>query len=348
MTRTEKTLMRLAVAVHGQLTSEQSTNVQVELPTKVWQQSEVLLRRMRRAHRHGWQLAAQRLQRDLQEALRRLHGELVAIDRMLEPPPSKPRSASIGDVYDDLVALHDEFDEVSFDRRGRTISVTTEPIDLEGVYLGPFEVLLDWSDLPEGHPHNYRVIAQDANPATINDSVTHPHVQDEAVCEGDGHLPIRGALEQGRLLDFFVIVANLLRTYNSSSPYVSLSDWHGVECSDCGTTVCDDERWTCEKCESTVCGECYFNCPGCDGIFCNACVTRCEGCDENHCGSCLTQCSNCHTELCQGCLDDNERCSDCHDQETEETIEEPANFGEHNAAVATLHANRLGQAAVPA
>ncbi|MFV1967331.1 MAG: hypothetical protein ACC628_18025 [Pirellulaceae bacterium] len=143
MTRTEKTLMRLAVAVHGQLKSEQSTSVQIDLPTTTWQQSQVLVRRMRRAHQHGWQLAAQRLQRDLKEMFRRLHGELVAIDRMLEPPPSEPRSASIGDIYHDLVALHEEFDEVSFDRRGRTISVTTEPIDLEGVLLGPFEVRLD-------------------------------------------------------------------------------------------------------------------------------------------------------------------------------------------------------------
>jgi hypothetical protein len=124
-----------------------------------------------------------------------------------------------------------------------------------------------------------------SNPAATNDSVTHPHVDGEALCEGEGRQPIRRALEQGRLLDFFVIIANLLRTYNSDSPYVSLSDWHGVECFDCGTTVCDDERWTCEKCDTTVCGECYSNCPECDGIFCDACVTRCEGCDENHCSA---------------------------------------------------------------
>ena len=176
--------------------------------------------------------------------LRWLHGELISIDRLLEPQRHELRSAWIIDIYADLVALDEEFAEVSFDRRGQTISVTTEPIELEGVYLGPFEIRLDWSDLAEGHPGNYRVIAVDANPAAANESVTHPHVQDEAVCEGEGRQPIRKALEQGRLLDFFVIVANLLRTYNSDSPYVSLSDWHGVECADCGTTVSDDDRLT--------------------------------------------------------------------------------------------------------
>ena len=38
----------------------------------------------------------------------------------------------------------------------------------------------------------------DANPADANHSVTHPHVQDEAVCEGEGRQPVRRALEQGR------------------------------------------------------------------------------------------------------------------------------------------------------
>ena len=350
MTLKEKQLLRLAIAIREQLSTRPSTTARVELPTAIWQHSENLLRRMRRARQHGWQLAAQRLQRDLRETLHRLRSELTLIDRMLEPSRNESHSASAGDIYADLAALHEEFDEVSFDRRGRTFSVSTEPIELEGVYLGPFEIRLDWSDLVEGHPYNYRVTALDANPAAANDSVTHPHVQDEIVCEGEGRQPIRKALKQGRLFDFFVIVANLLRTYNSDSPHVSLADWHGVECADCGTTVCDDERSTCQRCVATLCGECHFFCPGCDGIFCSGCVTRCEGCDENHCGVCLKHCAGCHAENCQGCLDDHERCPDCHDQETQETNEEPVDFeepGGHSAA-APLHTNRLGQTAVPA
>ena len=127
------------------------------------------------------------------------------------------------------------------------------------------------------------MIAIDANPAGANDSVTHPHVQDEELCEGDGQQSIRKALEQGRLLDFFVIVANLLRTYNSGSPYISLSEWHGVECADCGYSVSADDRWICEKCETTLCEECNYNCFGCDRIYCNECVTRCENCEEYSC-----------------------------------------------------------------
>ncbi|MCH7688714.1 MAG: hypothetical protein IH899_18860 [Planctomycetes bacterium] len=351
MTGNERLLLRLAVAMHEPLGSGQSTSAQVELPTASWQQGEHLLRRIHRARQRGWQLAAQRLQRELQEVLCRLQGELITIDHLLEPRRNELHSASIVDIHADLVALHEDFEDVSFDRRERTISVTTEPIELDDIYLGPFEIRLDWSNLADGHPHNYRVIAVDANPAAANESVTHPHVQDEAVCEGDGRQPIRKALEQGRLLDFFTIVANLLRTYNAGSPYVSLSDWYGVECADCGSTVSDDERWTCELCGAYVCGDCYVSCPGCDGLFCGACVTRCAGCEENHCGACMKHCAGCRAELCPGCLEENERCSDCHDQETEETNEELVAAEEssgNSAALAPLQPDRVGQAAVPA
>lgn len=319
MTRMRNVIVRLAIAIHRRLTIDHTAAATVELPALAWQQCETLQRRMCRARQRGWHLAAERLRRELREMLQRLHGDLAATDALLEPRRSKTNFASIGDTCADLVALHEEFDEVVFNLRRKTISVTTEPIELEGVYLGPFEIRLDWSDLAAGHPHNYRVTAVDANPAAANESVTHPHVQDETVCEGEGRGPIRKSLQQGRLLDFFVIVANLLRNYNSDSPYVSLPDWNGVACADCGTTVCDDEKWTCEKCESSVCGDCYFNCPGCDRLFCNECVTRCQSCDEVHCSGCMSHCSQCRTELCQGCLHDDERCSDCHENECEKS-----------------------------
>jgi hypothetical protein len=351
MLRKDRMLMRLAVAIHKRLHPHPATETYIQLPTEGWVECQNLVRTLQRASQRGWQLAAARLRRDLSLTVERMRDELRTLDRQLQPPISSDHKTSTDDIYADLIALHDEFEEVAFDRRGRTLAVTTETIELEGVYLGPFEIRLDWGDLLEGHPDNYRVIAVDANPAAANDSVTHPHVQDEAVCEGGGRQPVRKALEQGRLFDFFVIVANLLRTYNSGSPYVSLSDWHGVECADCGSNVCDDERWTCEKCETTVCDECYHNCSDCDGIYCNECVTRCEGCDKNHCRGCMKQGSRCDAELCQGCLDDNERCSDCHERETEEESEELArdryDDGRANTH-APLQPDGVGQVAISA
>ena len=90
-------------------------------------------------------LAVERLQRDSCGKLRRLQQAISELARQLEPSSSESTRASVSEIYADLVALHDEFDEVSFDRQARTISVTTEPIELEGVHLGPFEIRLDWT-----------------------------------------------------------------------------------------------------------------------------------------------------------------------------------------------------------
>ncbi len=351
MTRHERLLMRLAIAIREQSSMEQCSRVNVELPTTIWHQFGSLLRQLNQAQQRGWQLAARRVQRDLRATFRKLQDGLIAIGSILEPSPTESRLASTRDIYADLVSLHQEFDEVSFDRLGRTLSATTEPIELEGIYLGPFEIRLNWGDLPKGRPHNYRVIAIDAHPAVSNESVTHPHVQDEFVCEGEGHQPIRNALDQRRLLDFFIIVANLLRTYNSDSPYVSLPDWRGVACADCGTTFCEDERWTCEQCETMMCGECHFNCPGCDGIYCSECVTRCESCDESHCRVCMNHCLRCRAEFCRGCLNENERCSDCYEQEMEETDEENLDVVESDGrsdVIGSIQSDGMGETAFPA
>lgn len=326
MPHSARPLLRLAIAVHDRARAEQSHLPAAELPSAAWQQCELLYRRLHSARQRVWNMAAARLQGDLEAAVQRLEAELGGIQRRSDVPQANG-AATIRDIYADLLALQEDFDALAFDRKARTISVTTESIELEGVQLGPFEIRLDWSDPARGHPYNYRVVAVDPNPAASDESVTHPHVQDEALCEGDGRSAIRRALEQARLLDFFVLVANLLRTYNPSSPYVSLSDWSGVECADCGTSTRTDERSTCQKCDSTLCGECYVCCPGCDCTFCGECVAHCACCQASHCQGCLNACERCENLVCDDCLDDHQRCTNCHedsDDEGQETIDLPA------------------------
>ena len=239
--------------------------------------------------------------------------------------PEQP-TVSVAGIYHDLIGLHDEFAALSLDFRRNTISVTTEPITLEGIELGPFEMRLEWERLPD--PDCYLVIAVDPNPANCDVSVTHPHVQDNAVCEGDGCQPIRQALNQGRLLDFFMIVANLLRTYNDGSPYVKLSDWYGALCVDCSTVLGDDDRYTCDRCDSVVCGECYYACTACDRISCAECNTRCETCDQSLCTRCIKSCSECMDGACVKCLDESERCKTCHDKYPTQTDNATVDAGE--------------------
>ena len=343
-------LVRLALAISERLKTVPLHRQNAVLPVDAWQRCESVARQSCRARQHGWHLAADRLQRELACLVGRLHGDLNEVESMLGSSDGERSIATTADIYADLITLDDEFEDVSFDSRAQTLSVTTEPIELEGIYLGPFEICLDWSELAHSHSHNYHVVALAPHSAATNESVTHPHVQNEDVCEGEGRLPIRMALEQGRLLDFFVIVANLLRTYNSGSPYVSLADWYGIACTDCGTTVSDDELWMCDKCEASICGECGITCPGCGAAFCTECVTCCEECDQSHCRGCMKECSECGAQTCQDCLNDEERCANCHEKEHEEAIEEPVapTQLDRERALTSAEPDRVGEAAIPA
>jgi len=250
--------------------------------------------------------------------------------------------SSVEEIYAELHSLADVFDNVKIDRRSRTISVTTEPIELDNVYLGPFEIRLFWAAPGFDHGFYYRVVASDPQPAAPDTDVTHPHVHFETLCEGDGAAAIRSALAQARLLDFFQIVTNLLRTYNSSSPYVALESWYGRDCSDCAALVEEGECWSCDKCESCVCSECTSCCQNCSVSLCQECAARCEGCEESYCRGCLHACVDCHDDYCLECLLANERCKSCDENETQE---EEAKEG---IAGVAIQPGRMGETAVPA
>jgi len=346
----QKLALRVARQVHDSLASDHDVSISINLPTDDWQRCQRLLKKMRLADQLGWRLAAGRYRRDLRETVHRVTRATSEIGRLLAPPGDHLTRASIRDIFADLMALHDEFDEVAFDREMGTIAVTTAAIELDGVYLGPFEIRLAIEDMTIEPPFDFRVIASDPHPAASDDSVTHPHVQDQVLCEGAGHDAIHRAIQDGRLFDFFVIVANTLRTYNSGSPYVHLGDWYGVSCTDCGATINRDERWTCEICDQAVCGDCHFTCAQCDAVCCNECATCCESCHQNHCKACISQCAECGEAHCQSCLNDDERCDQCHDQETQENDETPETketaIPKH--AEPTILADGVGQAAIPA
>ena len=91
------------------------------------------------------------------------------------------------------------------------------------------------------------------------------------LCEGEGRPLIRQALRQGRLADFFLIVRQILATYNSGSAYVQLDQWSGRDCPDCGTSLNEDESICCTDCETDVCGECAGDCSACGSSVCGEC-----------------------------------------------------------------------------
>ncbi|MEX0671082.1 MAG: hypothetical protein WD060_11565 [Pirellulales bacterium] len=335
-------LLRLALAMHADLTGKRPYERLLDLPSSAWQECDRTVRQLRRAQLRGWHLAADELRTNLRYELISIQSALAVIVAELPSPLGVATAATSGDLYEDLVALADEFPDLHFDRQAARLSVTTEPITLEGQYLGPFEIRLDWRGESRGDTPTYRVVALDPHPAESREGVTHPHVMDEVLCEGDGRLAIRGALAQGRLLDFFTIVANLLRTYNSASPFVELAVWHGSSCSDCGALVDDEECFTCQACHDSVCDGCEVVCSGCESCYCTGCTAACPDCDENYCRGCLDRCRGCRTARCKSCLDDHERCPNCHEEDESETIPDAA------SARPAVQPHGLGQAPVPA
>src|SRR5690606_25184728 len=110
--------------------------------------------------------------------------------------------STLGEVMADLDQLEDEFGGWNY--KAQILSVITEPITLEDLYFGPFAINLEIDRLSlVGHKCVYQIEALEPNPAVGSSHVPHPHVSDGNLCEGEASIPIRSALEHGRLADFF-------------------------------------------------------------------------------------------------------------------------------------------------
>ncbi len=285
--------------------------------------------------------AEQSLGKRIRDALLDLHHEVdEALDVAAMSAIPHP-GVSIADIMQDMLAIQTDFPEYGFDSTKQTIKITTETIEIDEVCLGAFRIELDLRHLGQSCP--YRVIAVDPNPSSSCDSTTHPHVQSETLCEGEGHGPIKLALAEGRLHDFFTIVNQILHTYNAHSAYTTLGDWSGTECRDCGNTVDEDEIRSCDQCDGQICGECMCSCDGCSDTYCDDCVTTCQGCSDQFCGSCLASCDRCNQPFCQDCLTE-DKCDDCVNKEDEESTSEH----DDEASELAVHTARVGEAVVPA
>jgi hypothetical protein len=255
----------------------------------------------------------------------RLESELACVasdcrfrlESMSRQPRKRKKLPSMREVVGELQALQTEFEKWSFDPEEQSLSIETEPIELEGVPLGPFQVRLDLNKLAsiDSNPV-YKVIALDPSPPACNENVTHPHVRDNLLCEGDASSSIDAALLDGRLCDFFLLVASVLRTYNPSSPYVKLENWEGVPCYDCGCVVDGDHRVQCQGCENDFCDDCVSSCVQCGFTACHSCLGVCDLCGSEICDGCREKCSKCEETYCASCVKDSV-CVTCKEKDNE-------------------------------
>ena len=290
------------------------------------------------ATRRRWQGAAGTLTHDCQQVIAQTIKVLEETRQSIVDATAN-HEVQAKEVFRDLVALSQEFDELRFDSKDRKLLVETESIRLDGLDLGRFKIELDVESLSSKNNAYYEFIALDPNPAESNDNTVHPHVDANRLCEGEAQSTIRLALRQGRLLDFFQIVRQVLGSYNPSSAYTKIADWSGRACNHCGYTTDPDDTCDCRCCETNVCVDCTCSCCNCDRDFCGNCHDPCTDCYEPVCESCRVACEDCSESFCPQCTTKNKRCETC-----EEKSEEDSNTG---ADQTDVHADSLGKTAVP-
>ena len=266
---------------------------------------------LERALARNWPAAARRMANRIAGALRNLPHYIAHAQRGVEAATASV--PSLRDLYGELVQLGREFGGIDCGCKNRYLAVTTEPIELEGVYLGEFEIGLDVNRLT-GEPgsNTFTVRALDPHPAASNSGVTHPHVNNEEICPGDASAAIRSALCAGRLCDAFMMMRSVLGVYNSGSPHVSLDNWGGQPCYGCGYTVSEGNSYWCYACDENFCDDCSAYCNRCSETICKECSKTCPACEEPMCRSCMTVCEDCGEPICLGCAEEDE--CPCHDE----------------------------------
>jgi hypothetical protein len=316
MTHNERIAMRAAVLIHEQLAGGSNRGASICLREYAWANVGQLRRQIALAGRRGWHGAAKRLTEDLTNALESCRRELEGALRTIKSAsPDRPIS-SAADIYRDILALETEFEDVKIELKEHLLSVTTDRITLDDVHLGDFAIRLDWQRLGSSS-QPYRVEALDPNPAAKSDDITHPHVQDQQLCEGEGRAAIQAALAECRLFDFFVLVSQILHTYGRGSAYVELENWRGLSCSDCGATVSPDDSYCCQRCGNELCEECRRTCTACDESHCSDCLYCCPECEMDFCHGCMEVCPGCDRRVCAGCMEEG-LCASCRDDQSEE------------------------------
>jgi len=340
-----KRLWKIASEIRDRLVRMQTArygDVQREVGNLLQNQEELasVHRRLRVCLSRGWLGAATRMAEQIQRLFRELLYSSQDAERAGVRPEVQP--PNVRDVLEELLQAEEEFEHLRYDPEDGVLAVTTDPIELEGMYLGDFEIRLRIEALGDSqHGTPYRVVALDPQPSARNDAVTHPHVSEDRLCAGDAAAAVDAALASGRICDFLLLVRSVLTTYNSESAYVRLEDWAGAACSDCGATIGGDDTYYCTSCDAEFCSECTSSCARCDETTCLGCLSSCPVCGDSVCPACMDRCPECREPLCCHCRE--ERQCPCQQEPSDEE-----NQDEPDANTSPNESNETPDAAGPA
>jgi len=344
MSLSQRQLVRIANDIRNRLlTLKRSKHrpVQGKLGNVIEQMERLgaLRRKLNLCEARAWYAVGEKVIRQVEGALRDVPYHIEQVRETVQA--CNIRIPSLAEVYRELGQAAEEFDGLVYHKDSDLLAVLTEPIELQGIHLGEFEIQLHVPSLAEMRYNAiYRIFALDPHPAASNDAVTHPHVNDGLLCPGDAGAAITAALAAGRICDFFLLVRSVMTHYNPHSPFVSLDNWHGIACYECGDIASGDDVFWCAVCEHDFCGDCSSYCRRCDESTCTSCLDSCPACDEPVCPSCLTRCPDCEEPICKTCLEEQqcpciEENKENQDEEAESTAAEEKRDGgeEHDGAV---------------
>lgn len=298
-----RTRLRFASRIEQALNTP-TTTTHCSLPDEQWRQLQRQLTHLQWVSQRRWPTAMASVQLAIGRTLEALQSNLSVCQRAVTAVADRPRLIQLREIYADLLALVDEFPNVELDLRRGELTVETHPIVLEEIDLGPFAIVLTLASSEQ--LLTYTVVARQPNPANGDDTTTHPHVRDDSLCEGQGRSSIRAALAQGRLFDFFLLVRQVLESYNPASAFVRLSDWQGVSCTECGQLDRAEELTYCHECETDLCHDCAISCEECGRDGCSRCQRFCRDCQRDFCEGCISNCPACSENFCSVCLEDHQ------------------------------------------
>lgn len=263
---------------------------------------------------HNYRLAANKISEHINIIVDRICDEAFTIKGKLKELAVLETKCGISpkNLMEDLNYLNQSYPSVEF-KKGK-LTVKTNEIELEDIALGRFIICLNLSEELNRTDNSLRIEAETPNPASRDNSIIHPHIQDKILCTGEGFRLLKDAISQGRIEDFFKIVDSILHTYNESSAYAPLSEWEGTPCGVC-SSICDEDNLnSCCNCDSIMCDGCSLFCNCCESSYCAGCynMTSCNYCEESMCGNCAADnilfCEKCESNICNDC---NKECEIC-------------------------------------
>jgi hypothetical protein len=324
-------LIRIARIIHRKLTSDPTahlTGMRTTLIYLVDEFAEVdrLRKHVKFCEQHGHLAAGRLVQENALRFVEEIRTRLAHIEAHAKFPKSDStetaRNPALTDIVRELQQIGDEFDDWSYDEKAKKLTVVSDNITMKGVELGAFDIVLNLGSLSVSSiSRSYTVEAQSPNCPSGNNRISHPHINVDVLCAGEATAPIRRALLEGRVCDFFLLVKGVIENYNPSSAYVMLEHWNGELCHECSDRTNVNDLCFCDRCHHDVCPDCSSSCEACDATRCNGCLSTCVRCDLYVCGACREKCTECRQTCCNECLTDG-ICTDCAVSE-EDGFDEP-------------------------